>query len=85
MQYKRPFIYLGIGTVLAILTYQLGDTIINAMIPMYQWAIKFLDYRFDATVLSISKIQGENFLKLDVVLSQPFWLGGQQIEPNLPI
>jgi len=85
MQYKRLFIYLGIFTVLTILTYQLGDTIINAMIPMYQWAIKFLDYRFDATVLSISKIQGENFLKLDVMLSQPFWLGAQQIELNQPI
>jgi hypothetical protein len=85
MQYKRLFIFISIGTALLILTYQLGDTIINAMIPMYQWAIKFLDYRFDVTMLSISKNQGENFLQLDVVLSQPFWLGAQQIAPSQPL
>jgi hypothetical protein len=85
MQYKRLFIFINIGTALLILTYQLGDTIVHAMIPMYQWAIKFIDYRFDVTMLSISKNQGENFLQLDVVLSQPFWLGAQQIAPSQPL
>lgn len=58
---------------------------INAMTPLYEWMIKLIDYRFDATLLSISKQHGERFLQLDVMLTQPFWLGAQQIAPTQPI
>jgi hypothetical protein len=85
MHSRQALKFLGIGIALLLLTYQLGDVIIKALIPLYQWAIKLIDYRFDMTTVSISKMQGENFLQLEVVLSQPFWLGAQQIAPTQPI
>ncbi len=85
MHFKNALKFLGISIALLILSYQLGDVIIKAMIPLYQWMIKLIDYRFDSILLSITKMHGERFLQLDVMLSQPFWLGAKQIAPIQPI
>jgi hypothetical protein len=85
MQYQRGLLFLGVGIALLMLTHQLGDLMIKAMIPLCQWVIHQMDYRFDSTLLNITHLHGENFLQLDVVLSQPFWVESEVMAPNQPI
>jgi hypothetical protein len=84
MQSQRIILFLGIGILLLILTHLFGNLIINAIIPLYEWMIHQIDYRFDKTLLYIVNFQGESYLQLDVVVSQPFWLGLQKIAPTTP-
>jgi hypothetical protein len=84
MQFQRIILFLGIGTLLLILTQHFSDLIINAFIPLYKWMIHQIDYRFDKTILYIVNFQGESYLQLDVVISQPFWLDFQKIVPTQP-
>jgi len=74
-----------IGLVLIVATYQLGEHLINAIIPLYEWMVKQLDYRFDTVIFSIVKQHGEQFLLLQTTLSQSIIVGAEVIEPNFPI
>jgi len=85
MKYQRGLLFLGVSIALLMLTHQWGDLMIKAMIPLCQWVIHQMDYRLDSTLLSITHLNGENFLQLDVVLSQPFWVGSEVMAPNQPI
>jgi hypothetical protein len=84
MQSQRIILFIGIGILLLVLTHHFGKLIINAIIPLYEWMIHQIDYRFDKTVLYIVNFQDESYLQLDVVVSQPFWLGLQKIAPTTP-
>ena len=67
------------------MNYQFGEHLINAIIPLYEWTIKQLDYRFDVVTLNIIKQHGEQFLLLETTLSQPFVNGSEMITPTYPI
>jgi hypothetical protein len=84
MQSQRIILFIGIGILLLVLTHHFGKLIINAIIPLYVWMIHQIDYRFDKTILYIVNFQDESYLQLDVVVSQPFWLGLQKISPTTP-
>jgi hypothetical protein len=84
MQSQRIILFLGIGILLLMLTHHFGHLIINAIIPLYEWMIHQIDNRFDKTILYIVNFQGESYLQLDVLVSQPFWLGLQKIAPTIP-
>jgi hypothetical protein len=84
MQSQRIILFIGIGILVLILTHHFGKLIINAFIPLYEWMIHQIDYRFDKTILYIVNYQDESYLQLDVLVSQPFWLGLQKIAPTTP-
>lgn len=77
--------FIAIGLVLLVATYQLGEHLINAITPLYEWMIKQFDYRFDTIILSIITQHGEQFLLLQTTLSQSIIVGAEVIEPNFPI
>ena len=84
MELKRIIIFLGVGIILLVITHHCSNLIINNIIPLYDWMIHQIDYRFDKTVLYIVNFQGERYLQLDVVVSRPFWVGLQEIAPTIP-
>ena len=45
--------FMVIGLLLLVVTYQLGEHLINAIIPLYEWMVKQFDYRFDKIIFSI--------------------------------
>ena len=73
------------GLLLLVVTYQLGEYLINAIIPLYEWMIKQFDYRFDTIIINIITQHGEQFLLLQTTLSQSIVVGTEVIKPNLPI
>lgn len=73
------------GLLLLVATYQLGEYLINAIIPLYEWVVKYLDYRFDTIILSIITQHDEQFLMLQTTLSQSIVVGTKVIKPNFPI
>ncbi|MDI1361806.1 hypothetical protein [Methylotenera sp.] len=85
MQFQRISLFFGVGLLLLILTHRYANLIINTIIPLYEWMVHQIDYRFDKTMLYIANFQGESYLQLDVEISQPFWLGLQKIAPTQPI
>jgi hypothetical protein len=85
MPLNRIVLFLGILTILLILSHQYGDSIIRAFMPLYDWMIHQIDYRLYKTHLYILNMHSENFLQLDIELSQPIWVGNQEIVPTQPI
>jgi hypothetical protein len=85
MQFRRIVLFLGTLTALLFLTHQYGDFIIKAFMPLYEWMIHQIDYRLYKTHLFIANIHGENFLQLEVELSDPIWVGSQEIALTQPI
>jgi hypothetical protein len=85
MQFQRIVLFLCTLTALLFLTHQFGDLIIKAIMPLYEWMIHQIDYRLYKTYLYIINIHGENFLQLEVVLSDPIWVGSQEIALTQPI
>lgn len=77
--------FIVIGLLLLVATYQLGEHLINAIIPLYEWVIKQFDYRFDTIILTIITQHGEQFLLLQTTLSQSIIVGTEIIKPNFPI
>jgi hypothetical protein len=74
-----------IGLLLLVVTYQIGEHIINAIFPLYEWMIRQFDYRFDTIIFTIITQHGEQFLLLQVMLSQSIIVGTEIIELNYPI
>lgn len=87
MQKQYPLLlrFVTIGLVLLIISYQLGEHLIRAIIPLYEWLIKQFDYRFDTIIFSIITQHGEQFLLLQTTLSQSIIVGTEIIKPNFPI
>jgi hypothetical protein len=85
MQFQRILLFLGTLTALLFLTHHYGDSMIKTLMPWYDWMIHQIDYRLYKTHLFITTIHGENFLQLEVVLSDPIWVGAQEIELTQPI
>ena len=85
MQFQRIVLFLGTLTALLFLTHHYGDSMIKTLMPWYDWMIHQIDYRLYKTHLFITTIHGENFLQLEVVLSDPIWVGAQEIELTQPI
>ena len=77
--------FVAISITLLLLNYHFGEHLIRAIIPLYQWLIKQLDYRFDTVVLSIINQHGEQFLLLQTSLSQPFIHGAEIVTPSVAI
>ena len=85
MQFRRIVLFLSILTALLVFTHHFGDFIIKALMPWYEWMIHQIDYRLYKTHLFIVNIHGENFLQLEVELSDPIWVGSQEIGLTQPI
>jgi hypothetical protein len=85
MQFRRIVLFLCTLTALLFLTHQFGDLIIKAILPLYEWMIHQIDYRLYKIHLLIANINGENFLQLEVELSDPIWVGSQEIALTQPI
>jgi hypothetical protein len=85
MQLQRIVLFLGTLIALLVLTHHYGDSIIKALMPWYEWMIHQIDYRLYKTHLYILNIHGENFLQLDIELSDPIWVGSQEIALTQPI
>jgi hypothetical protein len=77
--------FIVIGLLLLVVTYQIGEHIINAIFPLYEWMIRQFDYRFDTIIFTIITQHGEQFLLLQVMLSQSIIVGTEIIELNYPI
>lgn len=77
--------FIVISLLLLVATYQLGEHLINAIIPLYEWMVKQFDYRFDTIIFTIITQHGEQFLLLQTTLSQSIIVGTEIIEPNSPI
>lgn len=77
--------FIAIGLLLLVTTYQLGEHLINAIIPLYEWMVKQFDYRFDTVIFSIITQHREQFLLLQTTLSQSISVGTEIIKPNVPI
>lgn len=77
--------FIVIGLFLLVASYQWGEHIIKTLIPLYEWMIKALDYRFGSVIFSIDKQHGEPFLLLQTTYAMPIHMGTQTIVPNSPI
>jgi hypothetical protein len=77
--------YIVTGLVLLFVSYQWGIHLIKLLIPIYEWTIKQLDYRFDTVTFSIIKQHGEQFLLLQTTYSMPIYAGNETLVPNTPI
>lgn len=77
--------FIVIGLLLLVVTYLLGEHIINAIFPLYEWLIKQFDYRFDTIIFTIITQHGEQFLLLQAMLSQSIIVDTEIIELNYPI
>jgi len=77
--------FIVIGLVLLFVSYQWGNHLIKLLIPIYEWTIKQLDYRFDTMTFSIIKQHGEQFLLLQTTYSMPIHAGNETLVPNAPI
>jgi hypothetical protein len=77
--------YIVTGLVLLFVSYQWGIHLIKLLIPLYEWTIKQLDYRFDTVTFSIIKQHGEQFLLLQTTYSMPIYAGNETLVPNTPI
>lgn len=85
MQFQRLFLFFGIGLLFIVFTNLYAQLIINTIIPLYEWMIYQIDFRFDRTMLYVNNSQGESYLQLDIEISHPFWLGLQRIVPTQAI
>jgi hypothetical protein len=83
--YTIIFSYIVTGLVLLFVSYQWGIHLIKLLIPLYEWTIKQLDYRFDTVTFSIIKQHGEQFLLLQTTYSMPIYAGNETLVPNTPI
>ena len=83
--YKIILSYIVTGLVLLFVSYQWGIHLIKLLIPLYEWTIKQLDYRFDTVTFSIIKQHGEQFLLLQTTYSMPIYAGNETLVPNTPI
>lgn len=84
-QYTLLLRFVSIGLALLIISYQLGEHLINAIIPLYEWMVKQFDYRFDTIIFTIIMLHGEQFLLLQTTLSQSIIVDTEVITPNFPI
>lgn len=85
--YSRVLLFIVLAALLTLVTHQMSDDIINAMLPLYEWMLKQLEYRFDQTSIQLISLHGERILQVHSLLSQPFWViddngASQQIAPT---
>lgn len=74
--------FMEVGVTISFITHRFGDCIVQALFPIYEWAIKQLDYRLDLVLLKITTEHQQQSLSLTTTLSQPFMLGVELISPQ---
>ena len=74
--------FMVVGVTISFITHQFGDCIVQALSPIYEWAIKQLDYRLDLVLLKITTEHQQQSLSFTTTLSQPFMLGIDLISPQ---
>jgi len=69
--------FLLIGISLTALAHWNGRYLIEAMMPLYRFTLNHLDSRIDIASLSITQLQGQQFVQFEGLVSRPFFIGEQ--------
>ena len=74
-----------LGITLACLSHWFGRAIIQSMLPLYQWTITQFDSQIEIISLAIVQQHGQQFLQLNTILTQPFFIGMHYFVPQIAI
>ena len=85
--YSRVLLFISIAALLTLFTHQMSNHIIQATLPLYEWMLNLLEYRFDQATIQLANQHGESILQVNTILSQPFWVidsngASQRIAPT---
>ncbi len=69
--------FLLIGISLTALAHWYGRYLIEALMPLYRFTMLHLDSRIDIASLSITQLQGQQFVQFEGLVSRPFFIGEQ--------
>lgn len=85
MLIKRALVFIAVGIILVIVTYQYSNIVIRWLSPLYQCSIQQFEYRFNDIQLTIQQVKGTDYLVIRASLPQTFFANGQMLKTTQTI